>query len=999
MASTSSVGTGSTGDPLREPSRGRNPATGIASRSLSSPAPSARRRRRVITSGDSNRPPAAIALSVSKSSGPTVHKDARALGTMSGQTHPHAISFTFKVRFMGKNYACAFTLPTLKPTSRLNPKEREEFERAAETHRDLFLKDLEAKAKGTIRGGQDFKVLFTNEGYTAYIPSSNTELNFDPERQSLQEAKKQGYFKTYVDSEDDIGRELSQAISSGSGAKILERLQESEVLAPLRGPEKSEPSTPVGLIRDKQQCYFNSAFLLWATNPAIRDELLQNPRYLKDGTSNPLYVALKGYQKSRKEKKPFNLSGLIRDLRFNPSQQGDVDEVLKAFVKQLDYSQILENSPLYSQIQSLSFCKSPEDSEETVVPMYEEQSLASRTIEVQSGGNLQQMLIDNCAKTARVDGALLASAQGKPLVARSEQFISAPGVLSVCTKRQAAEPIDVDLTMTLPESVVGEETEYELTGFSVHGNGHYVTYIREGGSFYEINDETVRSLTSKEFLEKAKSAYVYIYNKKTSSSSEVETETQNKQLSQATVEQTKISLESGKLSSLDPKFALVNPTNPAITKFHSEIDPDSIGPRTTAVKSHAASQKWFGKDTFTLSDGTHLLYDLEPDVLQVPAVQGKHAVFHVALPSKPTEKNIKNAVKAVLQEAQDKGQTHIAFPLFTCPKVAPTQVFKWMQKAVVEFALENQRKIKGIQEVKILVAAEKAQPKLKQLFKHSVGAQILTIKEGSSSDKQTKTPDDFDADLAESFSRSQVVIDFDPAIYGLSMDSAIAKLTAALDTTGSKNIELIVPKGTDISGLIWGIKRLDACLKAGLHPARGKVILVEKTPLLQLVVESGAPVPPSQGTQLDSYALFKDDDSPYKKENTEYVFDLRPHANNDSITDEFISIPSAGQTLDALLERLVTDPAPSARKVRIVLPATAELPGQLKQIQASMKPISKAIQKKAEDVKKVQQVLDSHKTQPRPTPSPKQSKSAVRSLWSGGLRGLTARVADWISTG
>lgn len=289
-------------------------------------------------------------------------------------------------------------------------------------------------------------------------------------------------------------------------------------------------------------------------------------------------------------------------------------------------------------------------------------------------------------------------------------------------------PVAIKSTITLPEEVCGEKTEYELINFGHHeglaaSGGHYVAYAKEGNRYWKISDVSRSLIPESEFLEKAKTASSFTFNRKGISSSSTPTETtkekKNKKIGK---EQTleggmTFTIEEGDLTYAGSNFALVNPTDETLSKIHPDIEKAETGikEQIVAAKTKRAGQKWRNKDQILYSvakPGKTTFTTSYPDVETTTG--SKRTVLHLPLNQSTSERreaDIKISIKAVLKEAQKNKIKEIAFPLLlTGIDEAASQQFKDnllnMQSAIEEFAKENKTTISNIAQVKIVLTKE-----------------------------------------------------------------------------------------------------------------------------------------------------------------------------------------------------------------------------------------------------------------------------------------------------
>lgn len=398
----------------------------------------------------------------------------------------------------GKRYRLTLEVPLEKRRSEYSDAE---LEACAKAFAQQFLKDLkkrlDAQASCPIHAGQNFKVLFDAQGYVAFTPRANAS-SFT--RKEIIE------HCPHVNAQDEPARELSQIIEQKSPQKILDQLK----------TRKSFSFSPIGLVNLGVQCFANTAFQQWVTNPILRKELLTHPEYLKDGEQNPLYLALQGYIASSR---PYDLRAMLQKLNIDIRLQDDTDVVVNALRDQLDFTKIPQTSPLYAQI-----TKTMRLDGEWVPANQEPPSIGYRYLHLTPDKTLADLIEEQCV--AEGDNKPMRGHNNKKLEQQKEVFDRPPGILSIYMRRNKTQdekdntPIQIhSLQVHLSKNVCGEETDYELMSYGLHlgetpKGGHWVTYFRESEKFFMASDEKVQEVNEQDFLTYAPLASSFVLNRK-----------------------------------------------------------------------------------------------------------------------------------------------------------------------------------------------------------------------------------------------------------------------------------------------------------------------------------------------------------------------------------------------------------------------------------------------------------------------------------------------------
>ncbi len=238
-------------------------------------------------------------------------------GVLNSAEHPNTFSHSSFIWWEGKRYLFELKLPVVKQPK---GKEKEEFDRAIKEYKDVFLTHLKQQVRATpdakIRPGTDFSVIFTEEGYVAYIPDE-TKPSIDPTNYTDDE------LQSPLRVETPEAQLLTDLVHLGESKKIFEGLKNEKLTQYQK--KTAIPQTGPGPVRlqnnGENLCYLNTAFQLFGGNPAIRQKLLKEPQSIE---GSALHKALEDY-----EKKTLRHLGALRDeLKFKKGKQGHTNEAL-----------------------------------------------------------------------------------------------------------------------------------------------------------------------------------------------------------------------------------------------------------------------------------------------------------------------------------------------------------------------------------------------------------------------------------------------------------------------------------------------------------------------------------------------------------------------------------------------------------------------------------------------------------------------------------------------
>lgn len=274
------------------------------------------------------------------------------LGGMTQTAHPHTYTFEDPTPYYvaGKRFLAKFSVPVAKQP---NAAEKEKLDAAIREWCEAFVKKAneDMPQRSPIRNARDFGVVCgekSEDGVLIY--TQDKQKGWNPERDSVADGIKSGYFKNHFKIDGEVGKALNTAISGCSAEGIRERMADADALQPYM--QKSEAQGPgaasneVGLKNLGNTCYLNAAFQQFASNKVVLDELVKNPNLFKNGKNNEFYKALLKYkqQQHTQNPKPVNLTYLLKAIGLKNSQS-DINDAYAALKDQLlpDKSSLLYN--------------------------------------------------------------------------------------------------------------------------------------------------------------------------------------------------------------------------------------------------------------------------------------------------------------------------------------------------------------------------------------------------------------------------------------------------------------------------------------------------------------------------------------------------------------------------------------------------------------------------------------------------------------------------------
>lgn len=405
----------------------------------------------------------------------------------------------------GKTYRLTLELPL---ENRVTSYSQADLASCGEIFAKTFLQDLKNKLETTpqlpIHPGQNFKVVFDAEGYTAFIPREGT-----PSDQQ-------------IDFFDERAKELSEILELKNPELIVQKLTVRLKPAFISKGLANKTAT---------QCFVNTAFQLWITNPLLRQELLDHPEYLKQKQKekNPLYLAFQKYMEGTLE----DLTDLIKELKINIQNHDDTDVVLRRFNEELDFAVIRDTSPLYARTQKhfLVELDGPENCAWIKDPRFEQPAIGHvcvRLDAIEENQTLDEML----KAQAINDSPHPIHSMPNKVTKQKETFENPPKILTLYARRTLAIeqengtfsyradrtliPFD-SLEVEIPEEIAGKATKYELMGYAHHSGGvfggHWTAYVREGTQFFHLKDRQKISITQDQFLQFAKEGVSFMLNR------------------------------------------------------------------------------------------------------------------------------------------------------------------------------------------------------------------------------------------------------------------------------------------------------------------------------------------------------------------------------------------------------------------------------------------------------------------------------------------------------
>jgi hypothetical protein len=380
------------------------------------------------------------------------------IATLQQTNHPRVYTLQHETRWQGKRYILTLEVPLAKDQSQMN---QTELNQAAQAFAEVFLEDLKQRLEGSaIKPGQDFKVLFDDEGYVAF---KDEKKKFDPTTSARADIldPSSGLPNVATTSTDTRAVELSKTISLGDPQKIKEALAKPELKSAATESQPAVSSStfePVGLVNQTARCFFNTAFQQWINNRVIRHELLNHPEYFVNGATNPLYLAMKGYVEHQKsgKKEPYDFGNLLADLNIDEAWQEDIDVAFRALECQLDFQKIPSDSALYSKTKR-SF---QVHGDQTWYDATQEPAALGLKYVIPSQGSLTDWLKAG-AESQSSDQVVMTEPNrpytGKTRTREKEIFEKAPDVLTVYVKR--AKPSTKDCKPETKHSLIDKLRE------------------------------------------------------------------------------------------------------------------------------------------------------------------------------------------------------------------------------------------------------------------------------------------------------------------------------------------------------------------------------------------------------------------------------------------------------------------------------------------------------------------------------------------------------------
>lgn len=635
-------------------------------------------------------------------------------GGMKEKISPTVYHHKSQVRWKGKKWEFKLSLPLSKDLKQHSPSEIQELNAAIEKARDIFLQDLQKRDSNV--GKEDFDFVLTDTGYVAYVPAEN----FNPDW-TIEENESAHQVQNVIRAEGGSAQSLSQLLQSTKPGKALskeidehpelKKLYESSQKTLTAAPQEKVTSLhPIGINNPNTLCYLNTAVQQWATNPLIRAELLKpgviKPHKEKDKV-HPLYQAMKSYEEAQHSQDRKTLDSLteLRDyLKLSKTSQEDEPEAMTRLHAEIDFSKVSPDSPIYSRskVQTSTDGKSWDAGKE------EEAGMAVRRIMPQKGSSVAELLKAQQAAEHDTKG------HSRFLL------ISPPGVLTVQAQRNHLDPknpkdtteieaCDAQGKMQLDGDLYGkpgESSSYELMSFSLHKgdstqSGHYVTYVKDGERFWQLDDAQVESISSNEFYTQAKLGYVWIYNKESTKVAKPEDSLKDPWILSNSTEhgQTTILAGVGDLTQR-ADAVIVNYTNETLDKSTpistaAQIE-DEIGKKREAKKGY-----------FGVINKQGLFSPASAVSTTAGALKEVEGIIHVVLPDLEDQKTVKKGVEAALTEAQRRKQSYVAFGLLDAQANETNKAFYDLITAEIStYVQKHHRDIHALKKVEIVLSEE-----------------------------------------------------------------------------------------------------------------------------------------------------------------------------------------------------------------------------------------------------------------------------------------------------
>ncbi|PIS02493.1 MAG: hypothetical protein COT85_05730 [Chlamydiae bacterium CG10_big_fil_rev_8_21_14_0_10_42_34] len=660
-------------------------------------------------------------ISVVESTDDPAAKEAHAQGRLLGNDHENVHHHESSIYWCGKRYKFTLDLPFQKGSS------IDALNKAVEQHRDLFLQDLKANLKegGKIRPGADFSFIFTENGYTAFIPDTNKTYN--PEEQSIEEMIDRGYITEPLRIETVEAKALSEIISEMTPQNILTKLAQDDRLKVYRNaPQQTEKSAPTefrpaGFKNIGNSCYLASAVQSWASNPLIRQELLKEG-VIQDvgGKPHPLKTLLEQYPSAQE---PLDLSDLRNHLKGKLSENGQEDPTEALTLLQEDL-RIEKDSLLSAQIQSSWSYLDDKGTEQWIAPTTETPQLAQKVVLPKQNQSIEALLNKQLYEdlepskenpTTNIPGTETQVTR----IHKKDTFTQAPNVFFVHVNRNSMNgtkittPVQANLDLKLSGNIYGadkkETTEYDLMSFSAHlgngtGNGHYVTYLRNGDQFWQVNDAKSTPVTKEDFLAAAKTGYFYTYNKKGITPAQKTIDSQSTNLENEESSQhknTTVSMGTGDITTRPG--AIVNFTNDTLDKETSIFKNAQLHDEITRLRTQKATAfinpegkfsygNWFSSADIVASEATGL--------------KGPTKILHAVFNPKAEDalSNLQDLTNKSLELAQKQKLKQISFTIPEGMEVLDT--YNALLQVIQAYAEKHKDDIHPLEKIEIALAKE-----------------------------------------------------------------------------------------------------------------------------------------------------------------------------------------------------------------------------------------------------------------------------------------------------